>query len=631
MAKESRAAEIFRSQLKNQGILSSFATTAKERTKEKLDPRNWLLPKSGFSGAISEKIFGKGYKSGGMKDRTGTISDGSRYLVSSMNDVGTKLDDTNTNLKIIAKKSLVLPSIHQDTNIIRQNVSKIVKLMGGTATRKTDMYFLKSKEREEAYENQFNKENAKKQEPTKEEPTKESKSGGILGKISNEIISSMMNGIISSITSFFSPANLLKQLVTKFPLAILIGSIANGFIDGFKEWQESGELGKAALKFLSGLTFGFLDEKFFQDNIITPIVDFIENSVKAIKDVFTGKKDQIKELENLEKKPEADRSEADKKRIEELHKKNVYRTPGEARKAALEANKKRYGPEPTEPTEAAPTPAPTPVPTPAATGSTSTPAATAPTKFAETKAGGVTDTTKVPSSMNFDYNSYANALGKRESSNNYNADNHLGYIGKYQLGSMALESVGLMKPGSGKKGFKSTYDSSNWNINGGYQSFLNNPKMQEDAMKKYTMMNLSSLKRLNVINDNSSEQDAHLKGPGGAKDFILGGKESKDAFGTKISEYFDIGKKSQKESSTNIAQVASAPTTGSSISSASTQVATAQRQEMAASQSAATPSVVAQQSTPRQQSQSGKDQLLTAETARNTSFMDYLQSAYIPT
>ena len=44
-----------------------------------------------------------------------------------------------------------------------------------------------------------------------------------------------------------------------------------------------------------------------------------------------------KELEKLSEKPETERTETENKRIEELHKQNVYRTPGEARRAALVA------------------------------------------------------------------------------------------------------------------------------------------------------------------------------------------------------------------------------------------------------------------------------------------------------
>ena len=76
--------------------------------------------------------------------------------------------------------------------------------------------------------------------------------------------------------------------------------------------------------------------------------------------------------------------------------------------------------------------------------------------------------------------------------------------------------------------------------------------------------------------------------------------------------------------------VASTPTTGSSIAATSSQVATGQRTEMAAAATPSAPSttVASQQQKPQQ---SSKDQILTADKARNTSFMDYLQAAYIPT
>ena len=44
---------------------------------------------------------------------------------------------------------------------MRQNITKLVKLQGGTAAKGTDMYFKKAGEREASYESQFGKEKLK--------------------------------------------------------------------------------------------------------------------------------------------------------------------------------------------------------------------------------------------------------------------------------------------------------------------------------------------------------------------------------------------------------------------------------------------------------------------------------------
>ena len=70
MAKDSRLVDIFRQELKkDKGIMGAFLSAASERGKEKSDIKN-ILPKSGFSGAIAEKMFGKSYRYGSKKDES---------------------------------------------------------------------------------------------------------------------------------------------------------------------------------------------------------------------------------------------------------------------------------------------------------------------------------------------------------------------------------------------------------------------------------------------------------------------------------------------------------------------------------------------------------------------------------
>jgi len=149
-----------------------------------------------------------------------------------------------------------------------------------------------------------------------------------------------------------------------------------------------------------------------------------------------------------------------------------------------------------------------------------------------------------------DYKSYVGAIAEKESSGDYRAVNTLGYVGKYQFGSMALQDAGLVKSGT-KQSKASMENPDNWTIKGGLEAFLNDPALQEKTMAEYTKRNYSTLKRIGVISKNSSPEEvagylatSHLLGPGGAKKFMKG-EDGADAYGTTGSTYFAVGTGSQ--------------------------------------------------------------------------------------
>jgi hypothetical protein len=153
----------------------------------------------------------------------------------------------------------------------------------------------------------------------------------------------------------------------------------------------------------------------------------------------------------------------------------------------------------------------------------------------------------------FDYASYASKLGQRESGGDYGIQNSLGFAGKYQFGSQALEDLGLLKKGASKKGrVKSVLsDPNNWAIEGGLQAFLNNPEMQEDAMMRFTKKNLLQLQKLGVVKASDSSDKiagalagSHLGGVGNVQKYY-NGIGFQDAYGTSIAEYVNLGKNSQ--------------------------------------------------------------------------------------
>ena len=102
---------------------------------------------------------------------------------------------------------------------------------------------------------------------------------------------------------------------------------------------------------------------------------------------------------------------------------------------------------------------------------------------------------------------YYDLLLEKESSNNYSAVNRLGYLGGYQMGASALADVGLVKKGTSNK---SLDNPKNWIGNNSKKSFLNNPGLQNIAVREYTEKNKKYLG--NLYKNASADEKAGLLG-----------------------------------------------------------------------------------------------------------------------
>ena len=122
---------------------------------------------------------------------------------------------------------------------------------------------------------------------------------------------------------------------------------------------------------------------------------------------------------------------------------------------------------------------------------------------------------------------FLDAVGFRESSNDYTVTNKWGYMGKYQFGRSTLKGLG----------YKVTK-----------KEFLNNPQLQEEAMMALLLHNKEKLQKYIDVFDGQtingmyiSESGilaaAHLGGQGSVKRYFKNGKVFKDGFGTKITSY----------------------------------------------------------------------------------------------
>lgn len=140
----------------------------------------------------------------------------------------------------------------------------------------------------------------------------------------------------------------------------------------------------------------------------------------------------------------------------------------------------------------------------------------------------------------FDYEKYINLVGQNESNNNYGSDNQIGFLGRYQFGSSALETLGLLKPGSsarfGDRGSNAAvYHDEAWANGLSRDKFLSNPQLQDEIMKKYTAAHYSALEKAGVVKAGMKGDDlaarlyaAHHGGVGGATRFFRDGKDTGD-------------------------------------------------------------------------------------------------------
>tara|TARA_R100000541_G_scaffold58963_1_gene71234 strand:- start:4411 stop:5001 length:591 start_codon:yes stop_codon:yes gene_type:complete len=122
---------------------------------------------------------------------------------------------------------------------------------------------------------------------------------------------------------------------------------------------------------------------------------------------------------------------------------------------------------------------------------------------------------------------FLDAMGHRESSNNYKAVNKYGYMGKYQFGRSTLKTL---------------------RINVSKTEFINDPALQEQAMHLLLKYNQKKLKRyINkydgkivnniLVTESGLLAAAHLGGAGSVKKWFRTGKIRKDGNGVKITSY----------------------------------------------------------------------------------------------
>jgi hypothetical protein len=204
--------DILREQRKSgQGLGSSIKTAFGERAKERLDPRNYLFKKKGLVTALFPGLKGYQAKTGAEKIKEGKSGglggEGAEVILNSMNS---NLSFMKSQLKIVAKNSIVLPQMARDTNITKRNIQNLVKLFGGKAEFNQDMFFQNRKKRESQYKTNTKEKTPKASKVVSAAP--EAATGGIRSIIESVGMSfrTMLSGMGNGLKVF---GNFLKQSV----------------------------------------------------------------------------------------------------------------------------------------------------------------------------------------------------------------------------------------------------------------------------------------------------------------------------------------------------------------------------------------------------------------------------------
>lgn len=143
---------------------------------------------------------------------------------------------------------------------------------------------------------------------------------------------------------------------------------------------------------------------------------------------------------------------------------------------------------------------------------------------------------------------FRDAIKERESNNNYQAKNSLGYLGAYQFGMARLCDLGLTERLEGHSGYGN--DDFKWKEGKSEELFLQSENVQDLIFFRH-VTELAG--RLNKQFNNYIGKEvfgvkitlsgliagAHLGGVGAVNDFIQTGKSAKDDYGTSVKSYIE--------------------------------------------------------------------------------------------
>lgn len=105
---------------------------------------------------------------------------------------------------------------------------------------------------------------------------------GMLGGLLDSVMGLFGDSFFTAIRSIFSARALLRVITKFFAPAMIIGSLVNGIMDGFKVWQDTGSLSDALIAGLGGvlefITFGLFDKDTIK-NIVSAVSGFVDKYI----------------------------------------------------------------------------------------------------------------------------------------------------------------------------------------------------------------------------------------------------------------------------------------------------------------------------------------------------------------
>lgn len=141
-----------------QGVFGSLSKSLKEKFREKIDPRQFIN-QTGVLTALFPQL--KAFKAKPIDIKK------TQQLTQGFDTSSPSVDNISFNTELLAKNTMVLPAIHRDINVMRQNVIKLVKLEGEKPATKADAWFRKAKFTETEYETKIEKSVSKSKPTTK--------------------------------------------------------------------------------------------------------------------------------------------------------------------------------------------------------------------------------------------------------------------------------------------------------------------------------------------------------------------------------------------------------------------------------------------------------------------------------
>jgi hypothetical protein len=174
-----------------------------------------------------------------LKDSIKTKILGSQSVPRISSPVSSESTETsNVSLKILGKNMMSLPGIARDMNVARQNVQKLVKIMGGEAATGADAHMLKESERAKKLDVESAKEKEKIQKVERVESKEDSKKPSFFEKMKNKIKESETFKKLKELKDKFSQNKFVKAFAKYFKLIVIFSLLFVIFKDAIVEWAK---------------------------------------------------------------------------------------------------------------------------------------------------------------------------------------------------------------------------------------------------------------------------------------------------------------------------------------------------------------------------------------------------------